>query len=365
MPKLAILADIHSTHTYKWVNNLSKKGYEILLIGISDKETSIYNEMLNVSCKCFIVNKNQKNRKLDFIKAANLVHFFKIKRFIKAFNPDILHSFYATSYGLIGALCNVQPYVISIWGSDVFEFPRKSFLHRYILKFSLNKANQLCATGEVLKKESKKYTSKEINIIPFGIDTDYFKPSIEEKKQEVTIGTVKHFKAIYGIETLIQAVAQLKKEHFLTNFKLLLIGDGPEKEKYIALANSLGIINHIEFPGFIMNNQLASYYNQMDIVVIPSLRESFGISVLEGMSCAKPVIASNISGFNEVGSKETITYFEAGNSADLASNIKACIQNPDSHKEKAQKARERVIELFSEQACVEKKVNLYKQLIGI
>lgn len=364
MSKLAILADPHSTHTFKWVKNLSEKGYEVLLIGIIDKETSIYKGLLNVQCQCFYVNKNLKNRKLDFIKLTNLVHFFKIKKAIKAFNPDILHSFYATSYGLIGALCNVQPYVISIWGSDVFEFPRKSFLHRYILKFSLNKAKRLCATGEGLKKESQKYTSKEINTIPFGIDTDYFKPSIEEKKQEITIGTVKYFKEIYGIETLIQSVAQLKNEHFLTDFKLLLIGDGSEKEKYIALANSLGIIKHIEFPGFIMNNQLASYYNQMDIVVIPSLRESFGISVLEGMSCAKPVIASNISGFNEVGSKETITYFEAGNSDDLALKIKACIQNPDSHKEKAHKARERVIELFSEKSCVEKKVTLYKQLIG-
>tara|TARA_B110000285_G_C15014337_1_gene558175 strand:+ start:841 stop:1092 length:252 start_codon:yes stop_codon:yes gene_type:complete len=82
------------------------------------------------------------------------------------------------------------------------------------------------------------------------------------------------------------------------------------------------------------------------------------------MCCEIPVIASDISGFNEVGTSETITYFAAGNSADLALKIKDCIQNPNIHKDKAQKARKRVIELFSEQACVEKKVNLYKQLVG-
>ena len=364
MPKLAILADPHSTHTYKWVHNLSKKGYEILLIGIGDKTTQLYDELKNVQCKCILVRKNQQNRKLDFIKLTNLFHFFKIKKEIRAFSPDILHSFYASSYGLIGALCNVRPYVISIWGSDVFEFPNKSFLHKKILKYSLGKADRLCATGEVLKKESQKYTSKDIDTIPFGIDTDYFKPSTKKNNQPITIGTVKHFKTIYGIETLIQAIAKLKNEKFLSTFKLLLVGDGPEKENYLSLADSLGILDEIEFPGFIMNNQLASYYQQMDVVVIPSLRESFGISVLEGMSCAKPVIASDINGFNEVGSSETITYFEAGNSADLAIKIKSCIENKVSYNEKAKKARERVIELFSEQACVEKKVNLYQQLIG-
>ena len=78
-----------------------------------------------------------------------------------------------------------------------------------------------------------------------------------------------HFKTIYGIETLIQAIAQLKNEKFLSTFKLLLVGDGPEKENYLSLADSLGILDEIEFPGFIMNNQLASYYQKMDVVVIP------------------------------------------------------------------------------------------------
>ena len=75
MPKLAILADPHSTHTYKWVHNLSKKGYEILLIGIGDKTTQLYDELENVQCKCILVRKNQQNRKLDFIKLTNLFHF--------------------------------------------------------------------------------------------------------------------------------------------------------------------------------------------------------------------------------------------------------------------------------------------------
>ena len=365
MSKLAILADPHSTHTFKWVKNLSEKGYEVLLIGISDRDTLIYKELPNVEFVLFKVIKNiQHKRKLDFIKVTNLRHFFTIKKTIKKFNPDILHAFYASSYGLIGALCRSWPYVISVWGSDVFEFPKKSIIHKSILKFSLSRANCICATGEVLKNEIQKYTSKEIKVIPFGINTDYFKPDKSKKANTLTIGTVKHFKTIYGIETLIKAVAQLAENGQLTNYRLLLIGDGPQKQNYIKLAKQLGIEDKIEFTGFIINNQLASYYQQMDIVVIPSLRESFGISVLEGMSCEKPVIASDISGFNEVGTPETITYFKAGDPNELANKIIDCIQNGATYKLKAQKARERVVALFSEKSCVEKKVNLYKQLLG-
>ena len=365
MPKLAILADPHSTHTIKWVRNLSNKGFQILLIGISDHNTSVYNDMPNVLCKCFTVNKNiQNKRKLDFIKLTNFKHFIKIRSSIKDFKPDILHSFYASSYGLIGALCGIQPFVISVWGSDVFEFPKKSFLHRLVLKFSLKKANCICATGEGLKKETQNYTLKKIHVIPFGIDTEYFKPTVGFNINSITIGTVKHFKKIYGIETLIKAVSLLKKEESYSNLKLLLIGDGQEKKNYIALANSLGIGESIEFTGFISNEKLYQQYQKIDIVVIPSLRESFGISVLEGMSCEIPVIASDISGFNEVGSLETITFFNPGNEIDLANKIKDCIINYKNYKTKAIKARERVISLFSESACLEKKVNLYKQLLS-
>ena len=213
--------------------------------------------------------------------------------------------------------------------------------------------SQLTIMGRWL--HARDFPQPQIKVIPFGINTDYFKPDKSKKANTLTIGTVKHFKTIYGIETLIKAVAQLAENGQLTNYRLLLIGDGPQKQNYIRLAKQLGIEDKIEFTGFIINNQLASYYQQMDIVVIPSLRESFGISVLEGMSCEKPVIASDISGFNEVGTPETITYFKAGDPNELANKIIDCIQNGTTYKLKAQKARERVVALFSEKSCVEKK----------
>ena len=361
MPKLALLADPHSTHTFKWVRNLSKKGYTILLIGISDKTTDQYSGFKNVNCKCILVNKGAQ--KQNFISFRNLKHFLKLRREIVNFSPDILHSFYASSYGFIGAICHIKPFVISVWGSDIFEFPKKSFLHKRIIQYSLNKADRICATGLGLKSEIEKYTNQKIEVIPFGIDTNYFKPFKKEIKAQIIIGTVKHFLPVYGIETLIRAIAIINKENKNKKLKLLLVGDGPEKDNYIQLATNLGIQEDITFTGFVMNNQLIKQYQKMDLVVIPSLRESFGISVLEGMSCEIPVIASNISGFNEVGTNKTITYFEPGDSQDLMLKIKSFLNDNQPFKEKAHKARKRVIKHYSESASVLKKTKLYEQLL--
>ena len=206
-----------------------------------------------------------------------------VNKTIKEYKPDILHSFYASSYALIGALCSIQPIVISVWGSDVFEFPKKSILHKFVLKFSLNRAICICATEEGLKTETEKYTSRKNHIIPFGIDIDYFKPVTNLQSDCITIGTAKHFKKIYGIETLIKSFAIPKQHEKYSNLKLPLIGGGEEKNNYITLTNKLGIMDCINFTGFIRNDQLHPEYQKMDIIVIPTLRESFGISVLEGI----------------------------------------------------------------------------------
>jgi len=362
MFKLTILADISSPHTIRWVNSLASFDINILLIGLGDKHYSV--DMPNVKVISY-KNKNVTGSYVNklFFKLKYLIYVLKIIKEIKRFNPDILHSYYASSYGLIGALTRIKPYVISVWGSDVTDFPNKSSLHRNLIKYNLKAATSICATSFSLKDETSKYSSKDINVIPFGIDIDRFSPRNKKFSKQITIGTVKYFDKIYGIETLIKAFSILIKDKKLDfDLKLLLVGDGKEKQNYIDIIKSEGISDRVEFTGFVKNELLVEKYHNMDIVVIPSFRESFGLSVIEAMSCEIPVIASDISGFNEVGTDETITYFTAGNVEMLAKNIIDIINNYDLALVKAKKARERVIDNFSSDYCVNMQMSLYKQL---
>jgi len=362
MFKLAILADISSPHTIRWVNSLASFDIDILLIGLGDKHN--YVDIPNVKVISY------KNKKVTdsylgkiFFKLKYLIYVLKIIKEIKRFNPDILHSYYASSYGLIGALTRIKPYVISVWGSDVTDFPNKSNLHRKLIKYNLKATTSICATSFSLKDETSKYSSKNVNVIPFGIDIDRFSPRNKKLSKQITIGTVKYFDKIYGIDTLIKAFSILIKDKKLDfDLKLLLVGDGKEKQNYIDLIKSEGISDRVEFTGFVKNNLLVEKYHNMDIVVIPSLRESFGLSVIEAMSCEIPVIASDISGFREVGTDETITYFNAGDSQMLSTKIYDIINNYDVALAKAKIARKRVIDNFSSANCVNMQINLYKEL---
>ena len=100
---------------------------------------------------------------------------------LKTFKPQLLHANYATSYGLLGAMTGFHPFVLSVWGSDVFTFPKKSFAHKMLFKYNLNKADKILSTSRFMSQEISKYTSKKIEITPFGVDLEKFYPYKELK----------------------------------------------------------------------------------------------------------------------------------------------------------------------------------------
>ena len=173
--KLILLSNPNSVHTIKWAKSLSKNGIDIVIFGFGNLTVNDYDNISNIEVKSLdesITRNEGAFNKIKYLKAVPI-----IKKLIKNFNPDIVHAHYASSYGLIGALCGFHPFIVSVWGSDVFSFPKKSFLHKFILKYTLNKADKLLSTSHVMVKETKKYTKKEIVVTPFGINIDKFKPA--------------------------------------------------------------------------------------------------------------------------------------------------------------------------------------------
>ncbi len=111
-------------------------------------------------------------------KIGYLTALFQVRKLVAQIKPDIVHAHYASGYGLLGAMVNFHPYIISVWGSDIFDFPKKSAVHRKVLQHNLSKADYICSTSHIMAGEIKKYINKkEIVITPFGVDCGKFKPS--------------------------------------------------------------------------------------------------------------------------------------------------------------------------------------------
>ena len=286
----------------------------------------------------------------------------RLKQKIKGFEPDIVHAHYASSYGLFGALSGFHPYIVSVWGSDVYDFPNSNWLSGKILKYALKKADYTLSTSHVMAEETHKYTRKEIEVTPFGVDTELFKPMNIPKSEEFVIGNVKTLRPKYGIDVLIRAVALVIKHNPEKKIRLEIYGDGPQKEELFQLTKSLGITDKVQFKGFVQNEKLPEIYNSVSVSVSVSVlnSESFGVVAVEAMACECPVITSDADGFTEVVKDgETGLIVPKRDVEATANAIQQFIDRPKLREQMGKKGRERVLELYDWKKNVDTMVEIY------
>lgn len=368
--RVLLLADTNSEHIEKWALSLAAQGIELGLFSFNRSSYQWYNNVANITL-LFEPDAAIKGfglqEKLGYFKYLPI-----LKSKIKEFNPDILHAHYATSYGLIGALSQFKPFIVSVWGSDVFDFPHQGIFNKYILKYILHKASAICSTSICMKDVTHTYTNKPIEVIPFGINTTLFNRKDNELPlkniNQIVIGNIKPLESKYGIDILIKVVNQLIKKHATKNISLILIGEGSEKNKYEVLARDLGISQNVNFAGRVPHKEIADYHNKIDLFVSLSVldSESFGVSLVEAMSCRSVVVGSNVAGFNEVlGGNNEVGYLVPKNSVEEAvSVLNKIIDNPEEALSKVNLARTRVLKLYNWDSNVEQMISVYQKSKG-
>lgn len=363
--KICFIAPANNYHTQKWCNWFKSRGYQIDVISFVKGEID--------GCTVHYVDSGAGVRESDIKKIKYLFQAGKVNKMVKAIAPDIINVHYATSYGTVAALARLENYYLSVWGSDIYDFPQKSFLHRIMLKFSLNSARFLFSTSEAMAKEAAKYTEKEFVVTPFGVDCKLFSPDKTNKRvcndintkngKDFVIGTVKSLSDKYGIATLIRAVALLKQLHPEIPVKLRIAGKGPQENEYKALARELKIENITHWLGFISQEQAAVEWANMDCGIIPSESESesFGVSAVEAQACATPVIISDVPGLMEATVPGvTSVVVERGNFKMLAEKIYEMYIDVKKRKQMGINGNQFVNNIYELNNCFTKIENYYK-----
>jgi glycosyltransferase involved in cell wall biosynthesis len=365
--KLLMLSDHTSTHTKRWVQALSERGVQVYLFSLVDASAETYDAMKNVQVyrSSFSVGVFQSNG-FGLSKLRYLAVMRQLKRFLKEVNPDLVHAHYATSYGLLGSLLGFKPYVLSVWGTDVFQFPGKSILHKALLKFNLNKATQVLSTSQVMANETRKYTQRPIEVTPFGVDLERFRPNrkTEEEGKQIVIGTIKSLEHTYGIDLLIHAFSLLITKHNMKHLKLLIVGGGTQEEVYRGLVKQLNLTSYVVFSGRVAHEELVNYYNRLDVYVALSRSESFGVAVLEASACELPVLVSNVGGLPEVVVNEKTGYIIPPEDPEKAAEVLSKLIGDDQlRKRMGHEGRQWVQANYSWDRNVDKMMTVYREML--
>lgn len=180
--------------------------------------------------------------------------------------------------------------------------------------------------------------------------------------QGAVIGCVARLRVEKGQKTLINALAEVVKA--IPAVQLIMIGDGPDKLELIRLSEELGVDRNIFWLGQQDQAEVYKLYGVMDIVVVPSLFEGFGLAAAEAMAAGVPVIASNVDGVAEVVKDgETGALFPVGNSQALAESLIHLLNNPRLARQLGHKGRERIQRYFSLDQFSESMLRLYEQYL--
>lgn len=322
----------------------------------------------------------------EFMTARNWLSYFHTNASLYKFlrkhikDVDIIHQFHLLRMGLptvIFGRTHHKPVVTSLMGTDTYNPLRKipRLIHPY-LSFIMNSSDSLTSPSETLAQYAYKQGYKGgIKVIPHGIDinryehitTDQcnlYRTKLSIAPETKVLFSVQRLHQIKRIDITILAIKELLDTYRTRNLKLLIAGDGPERNKLETLVERLNLNDHIVFLGSLPYDILSIYYKMADICVLHSTFEAFGLVLAEAMAAGKPVISTRVGAIPEVVEhNETGLLIPPENPKELAKAIKKMLDNPRLVESFGAKGREKAISLYGWDNICDQYIEIYDRIM--
>lgn len=362
--KIVLLSGASSIHTIRWANGLNKAGVEVHLISQHEPLETL-----------------DKGVHLHLFRNNGIIGYFtmvpKVRSLVKRINPDVLSAHYASGYATTASLIGFRPWMLSVWGSDVYDFPLKSVVHKKLVQWNLRKADRVASTSYCMAEKVRSLTPEvsSIAITPFGVDLKRYEtvaPLSGKSSEEVTVGTVKVIDDKYGIDTLVKAFSlafkRLQEMKGSPTLKLRIVGDGPKLDEIRTLIASEGLESNAKCIGRVPNTEIPKELEKLDIFVALSRldSESFGVAIIEAGAAGRPVIVSDVGGLPEVTLDEQTGFVvERENPGEAADKIVELALNRSLRQRMGKNAIKHVTENYSWDESVRIMVSELKQTAAL
>ena len=285
---------------------LSKRGHEIHFI--------TYNQPVRLELLSNNVHYHEVNVQeypLFHYQPYELALSSKLADMVKLHNIEILHVHYAIPHAYAAYMAKKMlieeniyvPIVTTLHGTDITLVGSHPF-YKPAVTFSINKSDTVTTVSQSLKEDTLKFfdIKNDIHVVPNFIDLDkysnYFpdcQRAMMAKDNEFIITHISNLRPVKHVEDVISVFYNIQKE---VPAKLMLVGEGPERENIEMQCQKLGILDKVIFFG--RSNEIDKILCFSDLFLLPSETESFGLAALEAMASSVAVISSNTGGIPEV-----------------------------------------------------------------
>ena len=285
---------------------------------------------------------------------------------------DLLHMHYAIPHATAAYLAREMarprrylPFVTTLHGTDItLVGSRASFLP--VTRFSIAQSDAVTAISRYLADETCRIFGQcAIEVIPNFINAAHYarrpRPDLRVSLApggEPIVMHVSNFRPVKRISDCIRVMAALKGR---VRARLVMCGDGPERGDAERLARELGVADEVLFVGQVPN--IADYLSVADLLLLPSLTESFGLAALEAMTCEVPVVATRVGGLPEVVRDGATGYLvEVGDVETMAERAFEILSDEARRREMGRRGREWAVEEFNTDRVIPQYVALYERV---
>ena len=269
---------------------------------------------------------------------------------IRQHDSDIVQSHLSRGTYLAGKACKQlkKPLVVT--------------LHNYIdLKYYKNVTKFIPATkDQVDYLDQKGIPESKIELIPHFSHLEPVKEVLLCVNEPLVYACYGRMVNKKGFHVALSAFKKLTETKIKAT--LLIGGDGPELENLKGLCKELGLAEQVKFVGWIKH--IEKFLKNVDVFVLPSLDEPFGIVVLEAMAMGKPIISTKSQGPREILNKENAYLAEINNVESLFEALLSAAKNPADREKKARQALSDYKEFYAKEVVVPKFLKLYEQIIA-
>jgi glycosyltransferase involved in cell wall biosynthesis len=375
------------TYNVSYLTKYLGPGYETLLIGGEKDESEAASDFIVESLGLkpqIIAGMKRSLNPLNDYKA-----YKEIRRIIRAFGPDIVHT-HASKAGALGRYAAIRekiPVIVHTFHGHVFHSYFSGFttsVFKRIERYLAKRSTAIVAISEIQKKElceDHRICPKEkMEVIPLGFDLDRFRQNREAKRKafreqwnisgsEVVVSIIGRLVPVKNHEMFLEAAMQILTQQPECAVKFLIVGDGELRktleeitDRYDQQHPSTHFREKVIFTSWI--REVDTVLAGSDIVALTSWNEGTPVSLIEAHAARCPVVSTLAGGVEDiVAHEETGLLSATGDAKTFAMHLLKLINNPDLRESMASKAEARVLQKYSYQRLCTDMARLYERLL--